>query len=424
MDDQTRVDSKVTTPMAKGRRQAAVGFVFATAVMDILAMGIIIPILPQLVRQFVHGNNAVAAHYIGDFGLIFGVMQFFFSPIIGSLSDRFGRRPVLLISIFGLGFDYLLMANAPNLGWLFVGRMISGITAASFSTASAYIADVTTAENRAKSFGLMGAAFGVGFTVGPALGGLLGHFDLRLPFWVAAGLALINGLYGLFVLPESLPKERRAAFNLAKANPVGSFTLLRSHPQLLGLASVLFLYYLSHQVLQSTMAIYTAQRYHWGPQMLGFNLMGVGICNILVQSFVVGPFVSRFGERGALYTGLTCGALGFFLYATATTSLQFWCALPVFAFMGLVQPGYQGLMTRRVSPSEQGRLQGANSGLMALAGITGPKLFTGVFAWSITAGGFLLGEGATVYMASAFMALALVVAVFVTREPAGATAKA
>ncbi len=424
MDDQTAIDSAVEPAPAKGPRKAAVGFVFATAVMDILAMGIIIPILPQLVRQFTHGDNAQAAHYIGDFGLIFGVMQFICSPIIGSLSDRFGRRPVLLISIFGLGFDYLLMANAPTLGWLFVGRTISGITAASFSTASAYIADVTPPEKRAKSFGLMGAAFGVGFTIGPALGGLLGHYDLRLPFWVAAGLALVNGLYGLFVLPESLPKARRASFKLAKANPVGSFQLLRSHPQLMGLASVLFLYYLAHQVLQSTLAIYTAERYHWGPQMLGFYLMGVGVSNILVQSFLVGPFVARFGERGALYTGLAGGAMGFVIFATASTSLQFWAALPIFALMGLTQPGYQGLMSRRVSPSEQGRLQGANSGLMAIAGIIGPKLFTGVFAWSITAGGILLGKGATVYMAAAFMVLALAVAISVTREGSGVAAQA
>jgi MFS transporter, DHA1 family, tetracycline resistance protein len=415
LDEQIEPPSDQVTVLAKAPRKAALGFIFAAAVMDIVALGIVIPVLPQLVRQFTHGDTAHAAQYFGWFGFIFGLMQFVGSPIIGSLSDRFGRRPILLVSIFGLGFDYLLMANAPTIGWLFVGRMISGLTAASFSTANAYIADITPPEQRAKSFGMMGAAFGVGFTFGPALGGFLGHIDLRLPFWVAAGLALANGLYGLFVLPESLPKDRRAAFNPAKANPVGSFVLLRSHPQLLGLASVLFLYYLSHQVLQSTFVLYTTERYHWGPQMMGFNLMGVGIGNILVQSLVVGPFVRRFGERGALYTGLACGALGFLIYATATTSLQFWLGLPVFAFIGLVQPGYQGLMTRRVGPTEQGRLQGANSGLMAIAGIVGPLLFTGVFAWSIHSRGLFLGEGTAVYLASAFMVLGLIVAVVVTR---------
>ena len=393
------------------RRRAALGFIFAAALMDILSIGLIIPVLPNLVKQFTHGNTAEAARYVGLFGLIFGLMQFIFSPVLGALSDRFGRRPVLLVSIFGLGFDYVLMALAPSIGWLFLGRTLSGITAASFSTANAYVADITPPAERARSFGFMGAAFGVGFVIGPAMGGYLGGIDLRLPFWVAAGLSLINGIYGLFVLPESLPKERRAKFSLAKANPVGSFMLLRSHSELLGLAAVIFLYFLAHQVLQSTFVLYTGFRYGWGPQMVGYNLMGVGVGNILVQAFVVGPFVRRFGERRTLYTGLIAGAAGFFIYATATTGLQFWMGLPVFALMGLVQPGYQGLMTRRVGPHEQGRLQGANSGLMAIGGILGPVLFTAVFAWSIGGPHVGLGEGTAVYLATAFLVLALILAV-------------
>jgi DHA1 family tetracycline resistance protein-like MFS transporter len=393
-----------------GRRKAAVGFVFVVAVMDVLAMGIIIPVLPQLVRQFNHGDTAAAARYFGAFGLIFGLMQFFCSPILGALSDRFGRRPVILTSIIGLGLDYFLMALSPTIGWLFVGRMISGATAATYSTANAYVADITPPDKRAKSFGLMGSAFGIGFTVGPTLGGLLGSIDLRLPFWVAGSLALVNGLYGLFVLPESLPRDRRAPFVLSKANPIGSFELLRSHRELLGLAAVVFLYFLAHQVLQSTMALYTSYRYHWGPLPLGLNLMGVGVGNILVQAFVVGPFVARFGERGALYTGLTAGALGFLIYATATTSLQFWMGLPIFAFMGLTQPGYQGLMTRRVGPTQQGRLQGANAGMMALAGIMGPVLFTQVFSWSITPPGHGLGDGTPLFVSAAMMVTGLALA--------------
>jgi DHA1 family tetracycline resistance protein-like MFS transporter len=405
------------TPVTElgGRRRAAVGFVFAVAVMDVLAMGIIIPVLPQLVKQFTHGDTAAAARYFGAFGLVFGLMQFFGSPILGSLSDRFGRRPVILTSIFGLGFDYFLMALAPTIGWLFLGRMISGITAATYSTANAYVADITPPERRAKSFGLMGSAFGIGFTVGPTLGGFLGDIDLRLPFWVAGGLALLNGLYGLFVLPESLPPDRRAPFVLSKANPIGSFELLRSHRELLGLAAIIFLYFLAHQVLQSSMVLYTNYRYGWDPRMMGLNLLGVGVGNIVVQAFVVGPFVSRFGERGALYTGLTAGALVFLIYATATTSLQFWLGLPIFSFMGLVQPGYQGLMTRRVGPTQQGRLQGANAGLMAMAGIIGPVLFTQVFAWSITPPGHGLGDGTTVFMSVAMMATALLLALSQTR---------
>lgn len=422
MDERSEPHSvgEAVTELHGGRRRAAVGFVFATAVMDVLAMGIIVPVLPQLVKAFSHGDTASAARTFGAFGMIFGVMQFFCAPILGALSDRFGRRPVILISIFGLGFDYFLMALSPTIGWLFLGRVISGITAASFSTASAYIADITPPDKRAKSFGLMSAAFGVGFTFGPSLGGFLGQIDLRLPFWVAGGLALLNGLYGLFVLPESLPRDRRAPFDLTKANPIGSFELLRSHRELLGLALVVFLYFLAHQVLQSTFVLYTNYRYGWGPQMMGLNLLGVGVGSILVQSFVVGPFVARFGERGALFTGLTAGALGFLIYATATTSLQFWLGLPVFAFMGLVQPGYQGLMTRRVKPTEQGRLQGANSGMMALGSIVGPVLFTQVFAWSISRPGTGLGPGAAVFLATALLVAALLLAVGQLRSRAAA----
>lgn len=414
--------SAVPLPPGPGPRTAALGFIFAATLMDVLALGIIIPILPNLVKQFTHGDTANAAGYVGWFGFIFGAMQFVFAPIVGALSDRFGRRPVLLISIFGLGFDYVIMALAPSIEWLFVGRVLSGITAASFSTATAYVADITPPERRARSFGLMGAAFGIGFVIGPAMGGFLGGIDLRLPFWVAAGLALVNGIYGIFVLPESLPKDQRAPFSLASANPVGSFRLLRAYPELLGLAAVIFLYFLAHQVLQSTFVLYTGYRYGWSTSMMGLNLMGVGVGSIVVQAAVVGPFVKRFGERGALYTGLLAGALGFVVYATAKTGLQFWLGLPIFALMGLVQPGYQGIMSRRVAQNEQGRLQGANAGLQAVGGIVGPLLFTGVFAWSIRAPQNVFGVGAAVYLAALFLGLALVIAFASGRKPRSAVA--
>jgi DHA1 family tetracycline resistance protein-like MFS transporter len=406
------------TPLPGRSGRAAFGFIFAASVMDILAIGIIIPVLPNLVLFFQHGDTAEAARDTGWFGLVFGAMQFVFSPIVGALSDRFGRRPVLLVSIFGLGIDYVIMALAPSVGWLFLGRTLSGITAASFSTANAYVADITPPEERAKRFGMLGAAFGIGFVFGPAMGGFLGGIHLRLPFWVAAGLALVNGVYGLFVLPESLPKERRAKFSLARASPIGSLQLLRSHPELLGLAVVLFLYYLAHQVLQSTFVLYTGFRYGWGPTMVGYNLMCVGIGSIVVQTLIVGPFVKRFGERRTLYTGLFAGMIGLAWYGAATTGLVFWLGLPVFSLMGLVQPGYQGLVTRRVGQSEQGRLQGANAGLMAIAGIVGPVLFTRVFAWSIGAPGIALGTGTAVYLAAAFLSVALGLAVVQARRPA------
>ena len=412
-------------PPVAGRR-AAVAFVFVTALIDVVAIGVIVPVLPQLVKSFTGGDSGRAAQIYGLFGAVFALMQFVCSPIQGALSDRFGRRPVLLISIFGLGLDYVLMALAPNLAWLFVGRIISGVTAASFSTANAYIADVTPPEKRAQAFGLLGSALGIGFIAGPALGGLLGQFDPRWPFWAAATLALCNGLYGLFVLPESLPKDRRSPFKIRNANPLGSLRLYRGHDQLTMLAGVLFLFYLGHQVLQSTFVLYTGYRYGWGPLLVSVSLVITGVGSILVQSFVVKPFVARFKERGALYTGLFFGAVGFAWYATAWTGWLYWLGQPAFALMGLVGPGLNGLMSRRVSAREQGRLQGANAGLMALAGLVGPIFFTELFAWSIA--GHRSLPGLPVYVASVVLALALALAwrtprVAEAAEPATADAR-
>ncbi|MFO0995591.1 MAG: MFS transporter, partial [Alphaproteobacteria bacterium] len=255
-----------------GRQRAAVIFIFITVVLDVLALGVMIPVLPKLVVTFVDGNVEAGAKVYGVFGIAWALMQFLFSPFLGSLSDRFGRRPVILISNFGLGLDYILMALAPNLAWLFVGRVISGITAATITTAGAYIADVTPPERRAGGFGLIGAAFGIGFVLGPALGGLLGAIDARLPFWAAAGLSLANGLYGLFILPESLPRAKRAAFSWTRANPLGSLALLRSHPVLLGLSGVLFVQNLAHVVLPSTFVLYAIYRYGWDERMVGLTL--------------------------------------------------------------------------------------------------------------------------------------------------------
>lgn len=421
---QATATQPLTPPDAVGGpvkgRQAAVAFVFVTALIDVIAIGVIIPVLPQLVKTFEGGDAGRAAQIYGLFGAVFALMQFVCSPIQGALSDRFGRRPVLLISIFGLGADYVLMALAPNLIWLFVGRIISGMTAASFSTANAYIADVTPPEKRAQAFGLMGAAFGIGFIAGPALGGVLGRFDPRWPFWAAAALALCNGLYGLFVLPESLPKDRRAPFRIKNANPLGSLRLYREHDQLLMLAGVLFLFYLAHQVLQSTFVLYTGYRYGWGPFMVSISLVLTGVGSVLVQSFVIKPFVARYKERGALYTGLFFGAVGFAWYATAWEGWLYWFGQPLFALMGLVGPGINGLMSKRVSPREQGRLQGANAGLMAMAGLVGPIFFTELFAWSIGGGRRL--PGLPVYVAAFVLVLALALAWRTPRAEAPAAA--
>jgi DHA1 family tetracycline resistance protein-like MFS transporter len=417
MSDQTFPDQPPPT-VTGGRRKAALGFIFITALMDVISLGIMIPVLPNLVKQFLGGDTALAAQWTVAFASVWALMQFFCSPILGMLSDRFGRRPVILISIFGLGVDFLFMAFAPTLMWLFVGRILNGITAASFSTAGAYIADVTPPEKRAQAFGLIGAAFGVGFVIGPAIGGYLGDINLRLPFYLAAGLALTNWLYGLLVLPESLPPERRVArFDWKKANPVGSLKLLRSHPDLFGLAGVMFLFQLAHNVLPTIFVLYTGYRYAWSPSQVGLMLMATGVANIVVQALLVGRIVKRVGERGALLIGLACAAAGFAIYGLAPTATIYWFGLPLFAFGGLIAPGAQGLMTRRVGPSEQGQLQGANSSIMGVTGLIGPSLFGLTFAWTVDHNSAVHMPGLAVLIASGLMLCGLVLAWKVAKAP-------
>jgi DHA1 family tetracycline resistance protein-like MFS transporter len=298
-------------------RRAAFAFVFVTVLLDMFAIGIIIPVLPKLVEDFMGGDAARAAIVYGIFGTAWAVMQFLSMPVLGSLSDRFGRRPIILLSNFGLGLDYILMALAPYVRWLFLGRVISGITAASVSTAGAYIADVTPPEQRAAKFGLLGAAYGAGFVVGPALGGVLGGISPRLPFWVAAALSLTNGLYGLFVLPESLTRERRAPFSWRKANPVGALRLLRSHPELWGFAWVTFFSNLAHAALPSVAVLYMRHRYNWDTQKVGILLAGVGVCSILVQGVLIRPVVKALGERHTILVALVAGVAGFTIQAMA-----------------------------------------------------------------------------------------------------------
>jgi DHA1 family tetracycline resistance protein-like MFS transporter len=402
---------------APAPRPAAVVFIFVTFALDVLAIGIIAPVLPPLVVSFLGGDTAAAARVYGLFATAWAFMQFVASPFLGALSDRFGRRPIILISIAGLGLDYIFMALAPTLGWLFVGRMISGITSASFATAAAYITDVTPPEQRAKSFGLIGAAFGVGFVLGPALGGLLGSVNPRLPFWVSAVLCLANALYGVFVLPESLPPERRARFSWARANPIGSLRLLRSHPELFALASVTFLYYVAHEVLPSTFVLFTNYRYGWDPQTVGLTLALVGVCTAIVSGGLVGPIVARIGERRAALTGLTCGAIAFTIYGLAPTGRLFLIGVPVMAFWGLYGPSAQGLMTRRVQSSEQGQLQGAIMGLRGLSGLLSPGMFTFTFATFISDRANLHLPGAPFLLAAALLVVALIVAAKATRRP-------
>jgi DHA1 family tetracycline resistance protein-like MFS transporter len=396
-------------------RRAALVFIFITVLLDILALGIIIPVLPKLVENFLGGNTAAAAEMFGLFGTVWALMQFVFSPVLGALSDRFGRRPVILISCFGLGLDYIFMALAPTLSWLFVGRVISGITAASIPTAGAYITDVTPPEKRAAGFGMLGAAFGVGFVLGPALGGVLGGINPRLPFWVAAGMSLLNAMYGLFVLPESHPPERRANFRWSRANPLGSLTLLRSHPELLGLATVNFLYYLAHEVLPSTFVLYAGYRYHWDERAVGLTLAVVGVCTGIVQAGLIKPIVARFGERRALIAGLLFGTAAFAIYGLAATGAVFMIGVPVMALWGLSGPSAQGLMTRHVEPAAQGQLQGALQSLRGITGMIGPGLFTLTFATFIGSRSDWHLPGAPFLLAALLVAGAMMTAWKVTR---------
>jgi len=360
--------------------RGAFAFIFITLLLDTLALGVIIPVLPALIAKFQGASAASAATIYDVFGSAWAAMQFLFSPVLGSLSDRFGRRPVILLSNLGLGLDYALMALAPSIGWLFIGRLISGITSSTFGAANAFIVDVTPAEQRAAKFGLLGVAFGVGFVIGPSVGGLLSVFGLRAPFWASAGLSVANFAYGFFILPESLPRARRAPFHWTRANPLGSLRLLRSHPVLFGLAIAGFLSALAHDSLPSVFVLYTMHRYGWSERAVGLTLALIGVSSIIVQGGLVGRIVDTLGERRALAVGFACGALGMFVFGLAPTGALFLLGVPLTALFGVSTPAWQSLMTRRVAPTEQGQLQGANGSLLGIAAMVAPLAFTQVFA--------------------------------------------
>ncbi len=422
------------TGPTKAGRQAAFRFVFACALMNAVSFGIMIPVLPNLIKHLVGGDTATASTWNVLFAVTWGAMQLFFGPILGMLSDRIGRRPVLLISLLGLAIDFLFMAFAPNLAWLFVGRIINGMTAASFSTANAYVADVTEPKDRAKAFGWMGSAFSFGFLIGPVLGGFLagevmhgylGDFALRVPFLVAAGLTSINWLYGFFVLPESLPVGKRVTrFNWARANPLGSLRFLQAHGELLGLATVGFLFQLAHTVLPTIFVLYAGFRYHWGSDKVGLTMMLTGILGIIVQTFFVGRVVARIGERGALLLGAMGGAVGFTLYGVAPNGWAYLAAAPVFAIMSFLQPGLQGLMTRRVGPQEQGQLQGANQSLQGIASVAGPAIFGLTFSFVVERDAQLHMPGLPILIAGGLLFCAFLLALRVGHAPARVAAVA
>lgn len=391
---------------APGARKAALAFIFVTVLIDVIAFGVIIPVLPHLVEQMVGGNLSTAAYWTGVFAFSFSFVQFFCTPIQGALSDRFGRRPVILLSCFGLAADFVFMALAPTLAWLFVGRLLSAATSASFSTANAYIADVVPAEQRAKSFGMIGAAFGLGFIVGPLIGGVLGDINHRLPFWFAAGLALLNFLYGLFVLPESLPRERRTArFDWNHARPMGGVRMLLEHPRIWALVAVVFIANFAHYVYPSTFVLFADAAFGWKEKQAGYVLAAVGVCSVIVNVALVGRLVKALGERRAMLLGLACGTAGFVLYGLAGAGWVFLIGLPISALWAVAGPATMALITRQVPANEQGRIQGSLGSLVSLAGIVAPALFAGSF-------GFFIGPRAPVHLPGvAFLIAALLLAI-------------
>jgi MFS transporter, DHA1 family, tetracycline resistance protein len=360
-----------------------VGFVFATVFLDMLGFGIAAPVLPKLALGLNGGDATRAATLVGACGSIFALMQFACAPALGVLSDWVGRRPVIVLSNLGLGLDSLVTALAPNAGWLFAGRLVAGITSASTATASAYVADVSRPQERAAGFGLIGAAFGCGFVAGPALGGVLGTIDPRLPFWCAGALSLTNALYGIVVLPESLPRERRRSANWRRANPLGALALLRSRAQIGGLAAVAFLTLVAGTAPASVYVLFAGGRFGWDARASGLSLTFLGICSALVQAALVKPVIARLGERGTLLAGLLCGACGMALFGAAPTAVTFIAAIPLMALWGLAPAAAQGLMAHRVDASEQGELQGALGSLNGLASLLGPVLFATIYARSL-----------------------------------------
>lgn len=399
----------------KRPREAAFVFILITVALDMLALGVMIPVLPKLIVEFEGGDLRAATMITGVFGFAWALMQFLFQPVLGALSDHYGRRPVVLLSNLGLGLDYIFMALAPSLAFLFIGRLISGVTAASIATANAYVTDITPPEKRAGRFGLIGASFGLGFILGPAIGGVLGDYSLRAPFWAAAAFSLANALYGFFILPESLaPEKRTPTVVWRSAHVFGAIRFLSRNRALTLIAIGNFLSYLAHESLPALFVLYTQYRYHWDAGVTGWALTIVGVSQTVVSGGLVRPTVARLGEKATLTIALISGALGFAAYAFAPTGWLFMSAPPLIALWGMAGPSFQGLATRFADASEQGRLQGALGSLRGVSGMIGPLFFTQILAASIAGGTF---PGAGYFVAALLLLASLFVARAAERAP-------
>jgi MFS transporter, DHA1 family, tetracycline resistance protein len=396
-------------------RKAALGFIFITLLIDITGWGLIIPVFPRLIEQLIHGNISRASQWGGWLGFAYAIMQFLFAPVLGNLSDRYGRRPVLLAALFGFGIDYLFLSFAPTIGWLFVGRVVAGITGASITTAMAYIADISTQEDRAKNFGLVGAAFGLGFIIGPAIGGLLAGFGPRIPFLVAAGLAFLNGLYGYFVLPESLPKEKRRKFEWKRANPLGSLLHLKKYPAIGGLIFSLFLVYIAAHAVQSNWTFFTIEKFNWSPKLIGISLAVIGALVAVIQGGLIRIVNPILGNEKSVYIGLGFYSLGLFLFAFASESWMMFVFLVPYCLGGIAGPALQAIISNHVPSNEQGELQGALTSLMSVTTIIGPPMMTNLFAYFTSPGAPIHFSGAAFLLGAVFMLASAIVAYSVLR---------
>jgi len=362
-------------------KRPALGFIFITLLIDIIGLGIIIPVMPKLIQELTGGTLSEASRYGGWMLFAYSAMQFICAPIVGGLSDRYGRRPVLLASLFGFGVDYIFLAVAPSLSWLFLGRIIAGMMGASFTTGAAYIADISTPEKRAQNFGIIGAAFGLGFIIGPMMGGLLEPLGSRVPFMVAAGLSLLNFFYGLIILPESLKAENRRKFEWSRANPISSLLNLERYPVILGLVASLVMVYISSHAVQSNWSYYVIEKFNWTPTMIGYSLAVVGLVFAIVQGGLIRIIIPKLGQQRSVYVGLGMSALGFTLFALANQSWMMFACTVVYCLGGIAGPALQGIISTQVPANEQGELQGALTGLMSITSIVGPPLMTNTFAY-------------------------------------------
>ena len=398
--------------MKKNQKSAAIGFIFITMLIDITGWGIIIPVIPKLIEELIHGDISEAAKYGGLLGFAYAFTQFIFAPLIGNLSDQYGRRPIILISLFAFALDYVLLSFAPTITWLFIGRIIAGLTGASITTASAYIADISTPENRAKNFGMIGAAFGLGFIIGPVIGGLLGHFGSRVPFYAAAMLCFINFIYGYFILPESLAKENRRKFEWKRANPVGALLRLRKHPTLFGLMSAIFILYVASHAVQSNWSYYTMFRFGWDEKMVGISLGIIGLLVGLVQGVLIRWINPKLGNVNSIYVGIILYAVGMFLFASATQSWMVFVFLIPYCLGGIAGPALQSVVSSQVSPTEQGEIQGTLASLMSASAIIGPPVMSGIFYYFTHDEAPFEFAGAPFVLGGVLMLVSLVIAYF------------